>query len=342
MKVLVDINHPAHFHVLKNVMRLLEDDGHDVLVVVRDKEMALALVQGAGLSHVVLSEAGSGSIWGFIKELAAKDLKLLKYVLANKPDIMVAVAGTFISHVSALTRIPSLAIYDTEDARLQNAITYPFLTRLLVPNCYSGWAPKRKTSRFSGYHELAYLHPRYFKACRETAELNGVDFGKRNIFLRLVAWNANHDIGYFGWTDESLTTLIAGVGDGVNILISSERKLPSKYDDYMYKGDIASVHHVLAYCDLFIGESATMAAECAVLGVPSLYLSNAYRSYMVDIQNKYGLVKIVENFDFDVIFSEIARFLAIPQEVYQAKCNQLISDSVDVSSFLKSEILSLV
>ena len=35
----------------------------------------------------------------------------------------------------------------------------------------------------------------------------------------------------------------------------------------------ADIHHVLYYANLFIGESATMATESAVLGIPARYPS---------------------------------------------------------------------
>jgi len=35
----------------------------------------------------------------------------------------------------------------------------------------------------------------------------------------------------------------------------------------------------MAYCRAFIGESATMASEAAVLGVPAVYAAETGRSY---------------------------------------------------------------
>ena len=43
MNILVDIGHPAHVHLFKNMIWNLEEDGHEVKITARDKEIALYL-----------------------------------------------------------------------------------------------------------------------------------------------------------------------------------------------------------------------------------------------------------------------------------------------------------
>ena len=42
MKILIDIGHPAHVHLFKNLIGNLRKDGHEVIITARDKEIALA------------------------------------------------------------------------------------------------------------------------------------------------------------------------------------------------------------------------------------------------------------------------------------------------------------
>ena len=39
MKILIDINHPAHVHYFKNFIKIMEQKGHKFLIISRDKEI---------------------------------------------------------------------------------------------------------------------------------------------------------------------------------------------------------------------------------------------------------------------------------------------------------------
>ncbi|MFW9998329.1 MAG: hypothetical protein ACFFD4_40195, partial [Candidatus Odinarchaeota archaeon] len=58
--------------------------------------------------------------------------------------------------------VPVYVFYDTEHATISNLLAYPFATCIYVPRCYRKQIRWRHV-RYSGYHELAYLHPKYFK-----------------------------------------------------------------------------------------------------------------------------------------------------------------------------------
>ena len=109
-------------------------------------------------------------------ELLLRDFRLSRVVRNWRPDVMAAIGGIFIAHAGAFTGVKSLVFYDTENARLQNLLTYPLATRVFVPRCYKGWTPRKRTVRYPGYHELSYLRPPNFSADREIAlaEFDGV------------------------------------------------------------------------------------------------------------------------------------------------------------------------
>jgi predicted glycosyltransferase len=50
------------------------------------------------------------------------------------------------------------------------------------------------------------------------------------------------------------------------------------------------VLHLQYYAKLFIGESATMASECACLGTPAIFVSTSVRGYTNEQGRQYGLV----------------------------------------------------
>lgn len=335
MKILIDIGHPAHVHFFHQPILQLQADGHEIIITSRDKECALALLDGMGLEHYPLSALGKGGLYSLGKELISRDLALLKVVKKTKPDVMAAIGGVFIAHIGKLTGVPSLAFYDTENATLQNAITYPFASAVIVPQCYGAWLPKKRHIRYHGYHELSYLHPSYFKPSREIAIENGLNSEGKTFFLRLVSWQANHDVGENGWSEALLEKLMQKLQPLGKVLISSEAPLSSAMEAYRYTGDINRVHHVMAFSTLFIGESATMASECAVLGVPAIYAAETGRGYTTEQEQRFDLVKNLHQIDWPKLEALIDERLAKPEQHWQQARKKLLDETIDVAAFVQ-------
>ncbi|MGH7176073.1 MAG: DUF354 domain-containing protein, partial [Tepidisphaeraceae bacterium] len=271
MRVLIDINHPAHVHFFRNPLKILKERGHEILITSRMKECALDLLDELDLKHQILSSQAGRGMLALTRELVVRDRALYKAARSFEPDIMAAIGGVAIAHVGAFARIPSLVFYDTENARLQNAISYPLASCVIVPECYRAWVPDGRHIRYPGYHELSYLHPKYFTPDRDRALANGLDPDRETFLLRLVSWQASHDIGERGWSAELLEKLVEWLSQRGCVVISAEGMLPERYQPLRYRGRVSELHHVMAYCRALIGESATMASECAVLGIPSVY-----------------------------------------------------------------------
>jgi len=340
MKVLIDVCHPAHVNFFKNSIWGLEREGHEVLVVSRDKDVTTELLDELEINHVMISIAGKGTFLDFSRELVFRNLELLKIVRQFRPSVMAAVGGTFVAQVGWLTRTPSVVFYDTENAKLQNLLTYPFSSLVAVPSCYESWLPKASV-RYDGYHELAYLSPKYFSPCSETAEENGVDVSSKTFFIRVVSWQANHDVGESGWSEGLLRSLVGYLSVKGQVIISSEARLPDDLQIFQYVGALRHVHHVMAFCDLFVGESATMASESVVLGVPAIYAAETGRGYCNEQELKYGLLKNVFNLDLETIVSAVDELLALPVVDISTRHNVLLEDTVDVVEYTTKLVLEV-
>lgn len=334
MRILIDIGHPAHVHFFKNPIRLLEHRGHNIVVTSRDKEMALQLLDGLGLEHRQISAKNKGGLASLGNELVTRNYRLAKIVRAFRPKIMAAIGGVSIAQVGRLLGVPSLVFYDTENARLQNAITYPFASCVIVPRCYEAWVPKHRHLRYDGYHELSYLHPRYFKADRELAISNGLASSGDTFFIRVVSWEASHDIGERGWTGPLLSKLVRKLSAVGKVLISAEGPLGEDLESHRYAGDIKEVHHVLAHCRAFVGESATMASECAVLGVPAIYAAQTGRGYTNEQESRYGLVTNLRLLEWGSMQTAVDQILARPIKHWQTARQALLDTTIDVAEFV--------
>lgn len=332
MRFLIDICHPAHAHFFRHPVAILRERGHEVLITSRVKEVAIPLIESMGWEHLPLSSASSGGAHGLLKELAKRDLALYRVAREYRPHAMAAIGGIFVAHAGLLTRTPSVVFYDTETARLQNLLTYPFASQVVVPHCYKGWLPKH-SRRYKGHHELSYLRPERFTPDSSIAQANGIDPSRDNYLIRLVAWQANHDIGEVGWSALLLKAVVDHLSQLGKVIISAEGLLPIELQPLSYQGDPLQLHHVMAHCRLLVGESATMASEAASLGVPSIYAAHTILGYTTEHEQRYSLVRNIRALQADKILPVIDEMLAVPTDTWSARRCLLLDETIDVAGY---------
>ena len=160
MKILIDIMHPAHVHVFRNFYFEMKKRGHEILVTARNKEMTTYLLKKYDIPYIKISSIGNSKVQ-LLKEFFVRSWNLYKIIRKFKPDVMIGLMGIIIAPLGRLLRIPTIVLYDTENAKLTNFTAYRLCTRFVTPDCYKKRLGK-KNIRYAGYHELTYLHPRYF------------------------------------------------------------------------------------------------------------------------------------------------------------------------------------
>ena len=340
MKILVEVTHPAHVHFFRNPLRIWAEQGHELKITSRKKDCTTRLLDQLGIEHEVLSSQGSNGILGMVRELTVRNRRLFQVVRRFQPDVLCAVGGIWAAQVGVAARRPSVVFYNTEEARLQNYLTYPFASRVCVAQCYTGWTPRHRTVRYRGYHELSYLDKKSFTPNRDIAIKNGLSQTQRSFLVRTVAWAASHDIGLDGWSETTLRAVVAHLARCGQVFISSERRLPPDLESYRYKGEADQLHHLLAFCSLYVGESATIASEAVVLGVPAVYAAPSYRGYVSDQEARYGLARFVPAPDADSTLAAIDDLLAVPQGQIRIDHARMLRESEDIAEMICSNVVS--
>ena len=234
------------------------------------------------------------------RSLLVREKALFGIVRRLRPDLMIGTSAE-IAHVGTVLRIPSLVVNedDWDVVPLFSWMAYPFATRILAPtSCRVGrWS--QKTTTYEGYHELAYLHPNHFRPDpRVRAEL-----GDRYFIVRFARLNAHHDAGRTGIPEDLARTLISGLREKGRVYITSERTLGPEWDELKYPLPPDTVHDALAFADLYVGDSQTMAAEAAVLGTPSIRFNDfvGQIGYLEELEHRYGLTRGIRTTDRQVL-----------------------------------------
>lgn len=286
MKLLIDIGHPGHVHLFKNFAHEFIKKNHHILFTCREKEFEIELLKHEGFEFVSFGKKYQSTL-GKIIGLLKFDFLMLKTALKFKPDLFLSHGSPYAAHAAFLTGRVNIALEDTgnnEQVRLYLPFTKHVLTSTSFHKNYGS-----KQVFYNAFHELAYLHPKRFNADDSVLNELGFNSNTKFFFLRFISWNASHDVGEGGLNLKEKIELVNYLNTFGKVIISSEKELPTELKPFQLKINPAKVHHVMHFATLFVGEGATMASECAMLGTPAIYI-NSMDSGTINEQEKAGLL----------------------------------------------------
>ena len=354
MKVLVYLGHPAHFHLYKNVIKNLKNDGHEVDVLIKKKENLEQLLQNSGIPyHNILREGRKDTKLGMGLGALKRMWRELVFCIKQKPDLL---TGTSVenSYVGPLLRIP--VVYCGEDDAhvipLQAKVCYPGASVVLTPDtCDDGkWA--KKTTKYPSYHELAYLHPNHFTPSADIVRQQGINPDKPYAIMRFVKLKANHDDHIKGINKEVALRLIEIMNPHMDIYITSERELEPELEPYRIKINPIYMHDVMAFASLYIGDSQTMAMEACTMGVPSIRFNDFVGriGVMAELEDGnllgekvpcYNLgigIKASETGAVEKLYKAVEEIVAMPEKerlaTWKERKDQMLADKIDYAKFL--------
>jgi predicted glycosyltransferase len=339
LKILIDIGHPAHVHYFKNFIKIMENKGHQFLIISRNKEIEHYLLKQYDIPFVDRGKGQKSLIGKTIYYFKAVHL-IFKNATIFKPDVILSFGSPYAAIVSKLINKPYIAFDDTEHAKLEHLMYIPFTRNVLTPSCFTK-ALGRKQIRFNGYMELCYLHPNYFTPDPSILDLLGVKKDEKYVIMRFVSWEASHDIGHSGLSLEMKKKAVKELSKYARVFISSESELPEDLKPYQIKIPPERMHDALAFATLFVGESGTMSTECAVLGTPNIQIRHTLAPDKIPGVHlelvKRGLKVLKQSDDIDGIISMSRAILDNYQVVKNGMTknrDKLLMDYSDVTDFM--------
>jgi predicted glycosyltransferase len=271
-----------------------------------------------------------------ILNIPVMDLRMYKAVKDFKPDIFVGMGSARAAHISKLLSKYSITLEDTEPGTYQNKALYALFTDvILTPSCFKEDLGKKQI-RYDGCHELAYLHPNYFKPNPAILDELGLSSDDIFIILRFVAWRSPHEVGKHSTINKM--RLVRELENYGRVFITSEGELEKDLEKYKVAVSPEKLHDLLFYASLYVGEGSTTASECAVLGTHAIYVNTLRLGYTDEEDEKYNLVynfsneKTMEKQAFD----KALELLGINnlREEGKRKRERLLKDKIDVTAFM--------
>jgi len=341
MRVGVFVNTPAQVHFFRNICKQLENHGHETYVLYRDYGETKNLIQELELSAYLYSSSPT-SMMGKILMLPGDVRRAAKYLRDKKVDL-IAGFGVYDAYTSFRLRKPAIIFTDSEPLanKLSYSIQYklylPFVNAVITPSSFKQDLGE-KHIRVNSFKELAYLHPNYFEPNNDIYDLLDISKQDEFVILRFNAFDAVHDVGIKGFSNEDKIRLVKELEKYVTVFISSETGVPEEIKDRVMKIPKSRIHDGLYYAKLCITDTQTMTTEAALLGTPAIrcnkFVGENDMGNFVELERKYGLIFNFNRSD-DAIEKavELAKRNDVKSE-WQVKRTKLLAEKIDMTEFM--------
>src|SRR4051794_37262806 len=276
MKVWVDFTASAHPLVFRPLVRLLEEQGHEVEITAREYAQTLQLIESHGMQATVIGHHGGRSSLGKARQLRTRLKALRAWARPREFDLALAHGSHELTMTARRLGIPSATTFDYEWAWLQHQLGCRAATRVVVPE----WIPPERLARYTatppklqqypGLKEEYYLSD--FEADESVLDAWGIDRARVLVVLRPppdVSLYHRHSNPLFPQTLEHL-----GRAEDVHAFVIPRT---DEQRDYVKSLDLPSVivpeqavdaQSLIALADLVVSAGGTMNREAAALGVP--------------------------------------------------------------------------
>lgn len=339
MRLQFYLGHPAHFHLFKNIIISLQRKGHDIAVLIKKKDILEDLLKDSGIAYRnILSEGRKDTKIGILIGMLKRDFRSWLFAKKFKPDILI---GTSVenSHLTKFLGIPSININE-DDASVvpfYAKFSYPWASSILTPNVCDNSKWNNKSTKYAGYHELAYLHPNHFTPDKSVVE-KYFPADESYFILRFAKLKAHHDTDIKGINQNVAKMLIEFLKPYGKIYITSERKLEPEFEIYRMEINPLDIHHVMAFAQLYIGDSQTMAAEAGVLGTPFIRFNDFVGriGYLDDLELNYQLGFGFRPDQEKEMLEKVKELISTPnlKETFHIRRQKMLSEKIDTAKFL--------
>jgi hypothetical protein len=288
MRVWIDITNSPHVLFFRPLIRLLQEDGHEVEVTAREYAQTLELLERHGIAHKVVGpHHGGAGVLGKARALAGRLPALRRFGARGRFDLALAHGSHELTVAARSLRIPSATAHDYEFATLQHQLGVRAATRAVFPDAIPldrlarlGAKPP-KLVRYPGIKEEYYLAG--FEP--DPAAVEGIDPARVLVVVRTppeVSLYHRHGNPLFAAVLDRL-----GRDESVHAVVlprTAEQRaairalgLPSLH----VPAEAVDAQSLVALADLVVSAGGTMNREAVALGTP-VYTTFAGRLGAVD------------------------------------------------------------
>lgn len=340
MNIIVLLGHPAHFHLYKNIINSLKQDGHTVYVLIKKKDILEELLQKANIPYVIIqSKERKSSKLSIIQVMLMRLWRIFWFTINHKIDILTG-SSTEAAQIAWLLRRRSIVAGEDDAPIIPEFITLvkPFVDSYLAPTTCDMGKIQKKVTQYTGCQKLSYLHPNWFSPDKTVVE-KYFSTDKPYFILRFAKLKAYHDLSAHagGISTEIAQHIIDQLKPYGNIYITSERELEPQFEQYRLSINMLDIHHVMAFASIVIADSQTMSAESGILGTPFIRFNDfaGKIGYLRELEDVYQLGFGIRTNEVEKLYSAIDTLLNMPnrEDIFQKRREKMLSEKIDVTAF---------
>ncbi len=270
MRVWIDLTNSPHVLVMRPVISILRERGHEVEVTARDFAQTLQLCERFGIEHTAIGHHRGAGLVGKARGLAGRSARLTRWAHGRRFDLALGHGSNDVTVAAALLRIPCSTTFDYEWATVQHTVNCRLAQAVVVPDVI---APERldrygargKLHRYPGLKEEYYLAD--FEPDAAVLDELGLDPADPIAVIRTppaVSLYHRFENDRFGRVLERLR----GSQTVVLPRTPEQRSELQRAGGFVVPARAIDAQSLIAYADLVVSAGGTMNREAVALGAP--------------------------------------------------------------------------
>ena len=336
MRIWVDILTPKEVHFFEPMIKRLEKKRHVVLATTRTYGEVTGLPMRHAMNLEIFGRHGGKDKAAKLKAGIYRMEKLRRRITDFKPDVVISFCSPEAARISFGLGIRHIAFNDSPHHKAAMRLTLPLVWKLLSP----WFIPTREFTKY-GINPKDVIHYKAVDAAftvrHKTDSVAPLPFRKSNapnILIRPDEEQAAY-VERTGMAVPVVKRMVAEFGDSCNVVILARyqdqaRSLRDAIKGSPNKARVVLMRydgrHLLDNTDVFVGSGGTMAAEAALLGVPTISygaVPHIIESFLV----KRGFIRI--EMDPGKIVSRVRRILQSDNSKFRKKAAEFVANMED-------------
>jgi hypothetical protein len=155
MKILIDMSNSPHVLFFRPIIKELEKRGYEVKITAREHAQTIELLKLFGMKYKLIGKHAGKNLFKKLFNAFGRIKEISKYINEENPNICLSHQSPYIIYAAFLNGKKRIYIFDNENAKLQNKMTFPLANRIICPEAitFSG----EKFVKYPGVKEAIYL-----------------------------------------------------------------------------------------------------------------------------------------------------------------------------------------
>lgn len=263
MKIWYDACTGKHTRYGAAIGKRLKAAGHEFIFTTREHPDTIPLAKILGEKPIVVGKYNPSTLYSRLEESAERVILFSKLFKDNEPDIAIAHQSVELCRTAFGLQIPIILTADTPHALAVNRLTIPFAHTVVVsealPKSFARSYCAKNIIPFKGVDEVAWIKD--FKPAKMSS------LKKPLIVLRQMENKAAYAQGKLH-VAETLAEKLAALGN-VHLIHRYNKEGKTFGEKSAFEDSV----NLVANADLVVSYGGTIAREAALLGVPSIAIS---------------------------------------------------------------------